>query len=311
MKSVGIATFLWAAIGLAQTQAPPANPAPPAPDTVIAEYGDGKKLTYGEIEKFLNVLAPQQKQNALRNRKQLVEQYVLMLKLSEMAEKDKLGETSPYKEAIEYYTRNMLTQAEVQKIAQSFPVRTEEQQAYYDQHKGQYEQVTVKLIYISFSGSPGTGADGKKRLSEEEAKAKAEQLVKEAKAGADFVKLVKENSEDATTKAKDGDLMMSRSDNLPESIRSVALALKPGEISDPVRQPTGFYVFRGEAVTTKPFAEVRDQIFNDLQNIKLKEWFETTTKSLNIQFKNDQFFSGASGTTPSAAPTLGAPPHTN
>lgn len=309
MKSVGIAVFLLAAVGLAQTPAPPAPAL--APDTVIAEYGDGKKLTYGELEKFLSVLAPQQKQNALRNRKQLVEQYVLMLKLSEMAEKDKLGETSPYKEAIEYYTRNMLTQAEVQKIAQSFPVRTEEQQAYYDQHRSQYEQVTVKLIYISFSSSPGTGADGKKRLNEEEAKAKAEELVKEAKAGADFVKLVKENSEDATTKAKDGDLTMSRSDNLPESIRTVALALKPGEISDPVRQPTGFYVFRGEAVTTKPFAEVRDQIFNDLQNIKLKEWFATTTKSLNIKLENDQFFSGASGATQSAPPTLGTAPHPN
>ena len=83
-----------------------------------------------------------------------------------------------------------------------FPVRVEEQQAYYDQNKTQFEQVTIKLIHISFSSAPSTGAAGKKHLSEDEAKAKAEQLVKEVKAGADFVKLVKENSDDESTKAK-------------------------------------------------------------------------------------------------------------
>ena len=298
--------ILFTAVGMAQTPAPPAAPGLTA-DTVIAEYGDGKKLTWGELEKFLSVLPQQQRTGVMRDRKQLVEKYLLMKRLSELAEKDKLDEKSPYKEAIQSYRMNMLMNAEVQKVSSEFPVRVEEQQAYYDQHKTQFEQVTIKLIHISFSSSPSTAADGKKHLSEDEAKAKAEQLVKEAKGGADFVKLVKENSDDESTKAKNGDLSFSRAEsaNLPEAIRSVALALKPGEVSEPVRQPNGFYIFRGESSNAKPFTEVKDQIFTDLQRMKTREWIDTTTKGLNIKPESDQFFSAPP--TQSAAPSLRAP----
>ena len=298
--------ILFTAVGMAQTPAPPAVSGL-TPDTVIAEYGDGKKLTWGELEKFLSVLPQQQRTGVMRDRKQLVEKYLLMKRLSELAEKDKLDEKSPYKEAIESYRMNMLMNAEVQKVSSEFPVRVEEQQAYYDQHKTQFEQVTIKLIHISFSSSPSTAADGKKHLSEDEAKAKAEQLVKEAKGGTDFVKLVKENSDDESTKAKNGDLSFTRAEsaNLPEAIRSVALALKPGEVSEPVRQPNGFYIFRGESSNAKPFTEVKDQIFTDLQRMKTREWIDTTTKGLNIKPESDQFFSAPP--TQSAAPSLRAP----
>jgi len=299
MKSVGIAWILFGAAVSAQTPAAPPAPAL-APDTVIAEYDNGKKLTYGELQRFLSVLAPQMRTNAMRDPKQLVEKYALMKKLSEMAETDKLDQKSPYKEALEAYRMNMLMQAEIQKVSDSFPIRVEDEQAYYEQHKSDYEQTTVKIIYISFSASASTGPDGKKRLNESEAKAKAEQLAKEAKGGGDFVKLVKENSEDETTKAKGGNLTMSRSDNLPESIRTVAFALKPGEVSEPVREPNGFYIFRGESVSAKPFAEVRNEIVVKIQRAKTQAWIETTSKDLNIKPENDQFFSTPA--TQSAAP---------
>ena len=306
MKLPVYVCIFFTAIGLAQTPTPPAA-AGLTPDTVIAEYDNGKKLTWGELEKFLGVLPKQQREGVMRDRKQLVERYLLMKKVSELAEKEKLDEKSPYKEAIDSYRMNMLMQAEIQKVSSEFPVRVEEQQAYYDQHKTQFEQVTIKLIHISFSSSPSTGAAGKKHLSEDEAKAKAEQLVKEAKAGADFVKLVKENSDDESTKAKNGDLSFSRAEsaNLPEAIRTVALGLKPGEVSEPVRQPNGFYIFRGESMSAKAFAEVKDQIFTDLQRVKTKDWIDSTTKGLSIKLEDNQFFSPPP--TQSAAPSLRAP----
>ena len=306
MKLPVYVCIFFTAIGLAQTPTPPLASGL-TPDTVIAEYDNGKKLTWGELEKFLSVLPKQQREGVMRDRKQLVERYLLMKKVSELAEKEKLDEKSPYKEAIDSYRMNMLMQAEIQKVSSEFPVRVEEQQAYYDQHKTQFEQVTIKLIHISFSSSPSTAADGKKRLSEEEAKAKAEQMAKEAKAGADFVKLVKENSDDESTKAKNGDLTFSRAEsaNLPEAIRTVALGLKPGEVSEPVRQPNGFYIFRGESVSAKAFAEVKDQIFTDLQRVKTKDWIDSTTKGLSIKLEDNQFFSAPP--TQSAAPSLRAP----
>ncbi len=128
----------------------------------------------------------------------------------------------------------------------------------------------------------------------------ATKLLAAIKSGADFVKLVKENSEDATSKGKDGDFgTFARGDNLPESVRAVVFALKAGEVSDPVRQSNGFYIFRAEEVSQKPFAEVSDQIVRELRNAHLKEFLDSTTKGLNIKFENEQFFS--EGSTPGPA----------
>jgi peptidyl-prolyl cis-trans isomerase C len=297
MKLLLLLFTLLAAIAAAQT--PPATAQNPSPETVIATI-DGKKLTYGELEGYMRGMPTQVQQNAMRNRKQFIQQLALMQRLSELAEKSKLGEKSPYKEALEFNRMNILMQAQINEKHDSFPVLAEEQQKFYDENKSRYEQVTLKVIYIPFSAhAAGAPADGKTRLTEEEAKAKAERLVKEVKGGADFVKLVKENSEDATSKAKDGDFgTLSQADNLPESIRSVVFALKAGDVSDPVRQPNGFYIFRAETISTKPFSEVRDQIFTDLKNAKLKEWLESTSKSLDIKFEDDM-------------PAPAAPPHTN
>ena len=297
MKCFVLAFFIVA--GACTAQAPAGEAAKPSADTVIATI-EGKKLTYGEFEKFVHGMPPQMQQNAARNRKQFIQQFALMRRLSEMAETAKLDEQSPYKEAIQLNRVNILMQAQINSVINGFPVRVEEQQKFYEENKSRWEQVNLKVIYISFSAAPAS--EGKKHLSEADAKAKAEQLVKEARGGADFVKLVKENSEDASSKEKNGDFgSVSRADNLPESIRSVVFGLKAGEVSDAVRQPNGFYVFRAESVSAKPFSEVRDQIFNEIKNQKLKEWLDATTKNLNITFEGEPAVSG------SILPSLGAP----
>jgi peptidyl-prolyl cis-trans isomerase C len=292
-------------IGLMATataQTPPAAEPKPSPETVVATI-DGKKVTYGELEKFMQGLPAQTRQAAMRNRKQFVQQFALMQRLSELAEKSKLDERSPYKEAIAFNRMNILMQAQINETYNNFPVLPEEEQKFYDENKSRYDQVTLKVIYIPFSShAAGAAAEGQKHLTEEEAKAKAEELVKEIKGGADFVKLVKENSEDATSKAKDGDFgTLSRSDNLPESIRSVVFSLKAGEVSEPAKQPNGFYIFRAEAVSAKPYSEVRQQIFTELKNAKLKQWMDSTTKTLNITFEDDKPASGATLPVPGAA----------
>ncbi|MBZ5593088.1 MAG: peptidylprolyl isomerase [Acidobacteriia bacterium] len=280
----------FVAMGAAQT---PSVEAPkPLPNTVIATL-DGKKVTYGEIEKYMRGLTPQMQQNAMRNRKEFIREYGLMLRLNEMAEKAKLDQKSPYKESLENARRQILTQAQISEMYDNFPVTVEQEQKYYDENKNRFEQVKLKVIYIPFNPRSATAAqDDKKYLTADEAKAKAERLVKEIKAGADFVKLVRENSEDEPSKAKDGDFgTFSRADRLPDAVRPVVFALKAGEVSEPVRQPNGFYVFRAESISEKPFSEVVGQIVTDLRNARLREWLESTTKSLDIKYEDEKFFS--------------------
>jgi len=303
MKLFSISCAFFTVMGSAQT--PPATPPKLPPETVIATV-DGKKLTVGEAENYLKGMPSQMQQGALRNRKQFIQQYALMQRLSEMAEKAKLDEKSPYKESLAFNRMNILTQAQINEIYDSLPVHLEDEQKYYDENKSRFEQVKLKVIYIPFSSNPASpAADGKKRFSENEAKAKAEQLVKEIKSGADFVKLVKENSEDAASKAKDGDFgSFASTDKLPESIRSVVFGLKTGEVSEPVRQANGFYIFRAESVSQKPLSEVNSQIITELKNAHLKEFLDATTKSLNITIENEQYFSAPAAPGP-AAPVPG------
>ena len=92
MKSFPLYIFIAAGL-YAQGQppaAPPAAPAPePAPETVIASF-EGKKLTYGELKKFMIVLPPQQQQMAMSNPKLLVHQYFLWQRLAAQAVQEKL-----------------------------------------------------------------------------------------------------------------------------------------------------------------------------------------------------------------------------
>jgi peptidyl-prolyl cis-trans isomerase C len=150
-------------------------------------------------------------------------------------------------------------------------------------------------------GAPAPAADGnsstvnasripKKVLTEEEAKAKADKLVAQLRAGADFAKLVQTESDDEASKAKGGDLgVWKMTDNVPDLLRGAVLGLKEGEVSDPIRQPGGFYIVHADAVTYAPLAEVKDALFDQLKQEKARQWLENLDKSTKVEFpKNDQ-----------------------
>jgi parvulin-like peptidyl-prolyl isomerase len=290
MKLISLFAVLGAGVLCAQTPAPPPPPAnEPSPETVVASY-NGKKLTYGELRKFISVLPAAQQQAAWRDRKTLVHEYFLMQQLAEMAEKEKLDEKSPMKEQLEYNRRFLLMNAKLNWVANTITVSEEDVQKTYEANKDKYSQVKLKMLYISFSNNP-EGAGGKKVLSEDEAKAKIEKILAGIRAGADFVKMVKEHSEDASSAQKDGDFgVIRKSDNVPDAIRSAIFGLKPGEVSAPVRQPNGFYLFRAEAVTIRSFKEVEVEVGEQARQAKYQQWLAQMNANVDFKVENDQFF---------------------
>jgi peptidyl-prolyl cis-trans isomerase C len=306
MRLFPILSLFGACILCAQTPAPPPPPAKePAPETVVASYG-GKKLTYGELKKFLTVLPPQQQQAAMRDRKALVHEYFLMQHLAEMAEKEKLDEKSPMKEQLEYNRRFLLMNAKLNEVANTINVTSDDVKQLYEANKDKYSQVKLKVLYVSFSNNPDAGAGGKKSLSEEQAKAKIEKILADIRGGADFVKMVKEHSEDTTSAAKDGDFgVIRKSDNIPDAIRSAVFNLKSGEVSGPVRQPNGFYLFRAEEVTARTFQQVEIEVMEQARQAKYQQWMAQMNGSIDVKVENEQFFT-PSGPASAAAPPAGA-----
>lgn len=302
--------FLFFASLVSMTAQSSAPAAPPSsvpklpPDTVIAVV-NGQKLTYAELEGFLHALPPQMQQSAMSDRKEFIKRYAFMRKLTEMAEKDKLDEKSPYKESLAVDRMNILTQAQLNEMYLKLMVEPADIQKFYDNNRDSYSQVKVKAIYVGFTSNPAAkaGASGKKYLDEAEAKAKADRLIKEGRAGADFAKLAKENSEDAKSAGENGDFgTLKKSDNLPDAIRATVFALKQGEISEPVRQANGFWIFKADQVVTRSFLDVKSDIYNQLKEARLKEWIDSTNKSLDIKYESQAFFTGATSVSPVAPP---------
>ncbi len=130
--------------------------------------------------------------------------------------------------------------------------------AYYNQNIDDYKvQNRVHAEHILFK------TVGKTDAEDAEIKQKAEDVLKQAKKGANFDDLAKKNSEDDASKAKGGDLgWIVEGQTVPE-FQKAAFSLPNGSISDLVKTEYGFHIIKvldHETAHTKSFEEVRGEI---------------------------------------------------
>src|SRR5262245_48867547 len=291
MKTLAILVFCLVTAAQAQ------GPAAMSPDTIVARIGE-KPITARELMMIVQLSPPDAQKNLLKDGQAFVEQLALMTKLAEIAESAHLDRQSPIKEQLEAYRRQTLANAQLAIAHDSVAttISAADQKKYYEDNRGQYTQAKVKALFISFRSNPAPDSKGKKYLSEPEAKAKIEKLFQQIRGGADFVKLVKENSDDAESVTRDGDLFgapIRRSDKLPEDVKAIIFALKPGQVSDPLRTPSGFYLFRLDDLTIQTYEQVQSDIFVAIQQKRFEEWFDKIKKNLDVKIEAPDFFSRA------------------
>ena len=131
--------------------------------------------------------------------------------------------------------------------------------AYYNAHKDQYvvkEQVKTRHILIAVPA----GADAK---TDAAAKAKAEDLLKQIKAGGNFADLASKNSDDPGSKVQGGELPMYPTSGLDPAYAKAAMALNPGQTSDVVKSQFGYHIIQTEQkdpAHTKSLDEVKPEI---------------------------------------------------
>lgn len=105
------------------------------------------------------------------------------------------------------------------------------------------------------------------------ARAKAEKILAELRAGADFDQLAREHSADPGSAAKGGDLGFFPKGRMVPAFEAAADALKnPGDLSPVVSSQFGFHIIRLEGrkpATVKPFDEVKDELRTEI-TAKLK-----------------------------------------
>ena len=137
-------------------------------------------------------------------------------------------------------------------------------QRYYNEHMDEYrvpEQVEVRHILIK---TPPPGADGKvDPKAVEAARQKAEDILKQLHAGADFARLAEKDSQD-TASAKNGGSLgwIQRGQTVPE-FEKAAFSLPKGSTSGIVQTSYGFHIIRvddKQDAHVKPLSEVQAQI---------------------------------------------------
>src|SRR5579864_2729854 len=142
MKVLSLFAFTCTILSAQTAPAPTLPDLPDLPDkTVIAVFDDGVQLSMGDFKKLYAVLPPTNQQGALRDRKSFLEQYALMRKLVQMAEKEKLDQVSPNKEALEWNRFLILGQARMNQEVMGANVDPDEIGKYYEANKEQYKQV--------------------------------------------------------------------------------------------------------------------------------------------------------------------------
>src|SRR5580658_8599485 len=114
--------------------------------------------------------------------------------------------------------------------------------------------------------------------------AKAEDLLKQLKAGADFSKLAEKNSDDSSNAPKGGDLgWFVRGQMVPEFDKA-AFALKPGELSGIVTSQYGYHIIKvneKENARVKPFEEVKGDLAAELKKQRITEQMQKTADGVH------------------------------
>ena len=159
--------------------------------------------------------------------------------------------------AIEDYVKDSVTDDEIQK--------------YYDDEI--IGDMSVRHILIK----PDTNddmTDEEKEKAEEDAKKKAEDLIKQLDDGADFEELAKEYSDD-TGSASDGGYIdyFNKDDNMDEAFLNASIDLKKGEYTkEPVKSSFGYHIILKVDQKDKPkLKKVKDDIIKTLADDKLND----------------------------------------
>lgn len=256
---------------------PVALPAVP-PNKVVLTVGD-VTITAGQFDALVDSL-PEQVRAQARGpaRTQLAQNLARVIVLAKEGKRLKLDETPTYKTQAEFQAENILAALVYTQITKDNTPSEAELRKYYEDHKAEFEQVHARHILIRFQGSSLPIKAGQKDLTEAEALAKAQALRQRIQGGEDFAKIATQESDDAGSAVSGGDLGTFRHGQMVPSFEQVAFALKPGEVSDPVKTQFGYHVIKVESKDNKSFEDVRPDLERQLAPVQAQKAVDDLVK---------------------------------
>ena len=186
-------------------------------------------------------------------------------------------------------------------LPETINITEEDAKKYYDENPTQFvTKEQVRASHILIKPNEEIGADPNQAKAQ--AKAKAEDLLKQIKEGADFAALAKANS-DCPSAEKGGDLSFFGKGQMVPHFEKAAFAMETGKVSDIVETRFGYHIIkvtdRKEAGTTS-FEQAKAGLIQQLTQKKqaelTKKYIDSLKAAANIVYP------------PGKEPTSSAPP---
>jgi peptidyl-prolyl cis-trans isomerase SurA len=246
------------------------------------------------------------------------------MKLDTMEELEKAATAQGI--SYEDFKQNMRNQIITRKVigeevGQRLNITKEEEQQFYNDHKSDMEQpesiklseilVAPKKLAADKSAAPAQNGpadspapDAAKQADDAAAlataEAKANDLLKQIRAGASFEDTAKKNS-DGPSASQGGDLGAFKRGTLAKELEDKTFAMKAGEVTDVIRTKQGYVILKvtsHQMAGIPPFKEVEDRVQNALYMQKLQPALRAYLTKLRedayIDYKEGYVDSGAS-----------------
>ena len=240
-----------------------------AQNKVLAKV-NGEVITEADVEMAAEDVGSEYPNLTPQGIKDLTLDFLIEMKVvAQKAKAEKIDQTDDFKRRMAYVQQRVMMQqlllGEAKKVASDAALKK-----YYDEQIGQIKPVEeVRARHILVEG-------------EEDAK----KIAARVKGGEDFAKIAKEVSKDPGSGAEGGDLGFFTRDRMVPEFAEAAFAIKPGEISNPVKSQFGFHIIKVEERRLKPvptFEQVKDRIAQALATKGQTEYLQKLRADAKIE----------------------------
>ncbi len=293
-----------AAAPAAKPAAAPAKPTASAADPVVFTSG-ASRMTKSEFDNVMKNLPDNLKGqlggDTTEARRRLAEQLGEVMLYAGEARKLKLDEKPQAK--VQFFLQQESTLASLlfQHLNELNKPTEAVSKAWFETHKGEYEQAKARHILIRFKGSRVPLKPDQKDLTEEEALAKTKAIRERLVKGEDFAVVAKAESDDTGSGAQGGDLGTFGRGRMVPVFEEAAFTQAIGAISEPVKSPFGYHLIQVQERNSKPFEEVRAEIEKRLQGENAQKAMEAV-KNSSKPVLDEAYFGKPVAPKPPAAP---------
>lgn len=264
-------------------------PTRPAGDFVIAEV-NGEKIYHSDFVIALESLPAAAKAIAAKpaGKRVITEEIVKLKLLKQEAEKMGLDEDPQIASQVAAMRDNILAASALEKIVTDTPP---DPQAFYEKYKNQFRGTRLRQVLVSYDGALIPAKAGTPKLSEVQAREKAEAIAARIRKGEDFAAIARKESDDVQSAERSGDLGLIRPGQLGSSLEAPIEKLQVNEVSEPIRSPYGFHVFQVTAREVSTFEQIKPAIEQQGANLRAQIVVNAVKENAKIEL-NEDFFEG-------------------